>query len=66
MAIVEAYLVMGVSERKLAHGHALLVYATLRELETHGLLKEHLSLDTVETRPTFFVQISTLLDMIFR
>ncbi len=43
---------MGVSERKFAHGHALLVYATLRELEAHGILKEHLSLDTVDTFPT--------------
>lgn len=49
MALVEAHLVMGVSERKLAHGHALLVYATMRELEEHGLIKEHVPLDTVDT-----------------
>lgn len=51
MAIVEAHLIMGVSERKLAQGHALLVYATVRELEKHGLLKERVSLDTVEACP---------------
>jgi hypothetical protein len=51
MALVEAQLIMHVSERKFAQGHSLLVFATLRELEEQGLLKEHLSLDTVETCP---------------
>jgi hypothetical protein len=48
MALVEAHLVMGVSERKLAHGQALLVYATLRELKEQGLVEENVSLETVE------------------
>jgi len=51
MALVEALLIMYVSERKFAQGHALLVFATLRELEEQGFLKEHLSLDTVDTCP---------------
>jgi hypothetical protein len=48
MALIEAHLVMGVSERKLAHGQALLVYATFRELKEQGLVEENVSLETVE------------------
>ena len=49
MALVEASLVMRVSERQFSRGHGLLVYATLRELKEQGLIKEHVSLETVET-----------------
>jgi len=49
MALVDAHLVMDVSERKLSHGQALLIYATLRELKEQGLVKEDVSLETVET-----------------
>ena len=54
MALVDAHLVMGVSERKLSHGQALLVYATLRELKEQGRAKEDVSLETVETSTLLF------------
>ena len=52
MAVVEASLVMHASERQFSRGHVLLVYATLRELEEQGLMKEQVSLDTVNIHLT--------------
>ena len=60
MALSEAQLIMHVSERKFAPGHALIAYATLRELEEQGFLKEHLPLDKVETCHLTFCQSITV------